>query len=96
MVLRLSNVLAWFVYSWLSVILFTDLIRWLLWASFSIPLHYLIKEGTLFSVLSLGIGIIKNNTFAEFFPAMISVWVLCALANYVLVGSPRFLPWRKI
>ena len=87
--------LAWFVYGWLSLILFTDFIRWALWEAFVVPLHYLVSEGTLLSILSLGIGIVRVNTFGEFFPALISVWVLCALANYVLVGYPRLLPWRK-
>ncbi len=95
MIERISNVLAWFVYGWLSVILITDFIRWSLWEAFAVPLHYLINEGTLLSILSLGIGIIRANTFGEFFPGFISVWVVCALANYVLVGSPRLLPWRK-
>ena len=27
---------------------------------------------------------------------MVSVWVLCGLTNYVLVGRARCFPWRKV
>ena len=87
--------LAWFVYGWLSLILFTDFIRWALWEAFAVPLHYLVSEGTLLSILSLGIGIVRVNTFGEFFPALISVsrllvtlWIeaiaLCPLVGHRL------------
>ena len=92
---RLSNVLAWFPFGWVSVIAVSDMFRWLLWNMLGIPLHLLVREDTLLRLLSLGFEIIGNNTLKEFFPLILAVWIICSLANYVLVGSTRLLPWRK-
>ena len=92
---RLSNILAWFSLGWITVIAFTDLVRWFLWNMLGIPLHLLVREDTLLRVLSLGFEIVGNNTLKEFFPVIFSVWIICSLANYVLIGSTRLLPWRK-
>ena len=92
---RLSNVLAWFAFGWVAVIALTDLLRWGLWSIAGIPLHLLVREDTLLQVLSLGFEIVGNNTAKEFFPLIFSAWVICSLANYILVGSARLLPWRK-
>ena len=93
---RLSNLIGWFVYGWVGVILVTDVLRWVLWNTVGLPLHLVVREDTLLLLLSLGIELIGNNTFKEFFPVMVSVWVVCGLTNYVLVGRARFFPWRKV
>ena len=37
-----------------------------------------------------------GNYYEDFFLPHASLWLLAALINYVMVGSLRILPWRKI
>ena len=91
---RLSNTLAWFPYIWVTIICFFDGLRWILWEIAGIPLNYLISEETLFHLLRLGISGIRANTASEFVPYIVAVWTTLMVLNYVLVGFPRFFPWR--
>jgi len=94
MINRLSNVLAWFPYIWVSTICFFDVLRWILWETAAIPLNYFVSEATLLQLLRLGISGVRANTASEFFPFIIAVWIVLLASNYVLVGSLRVLPWR--
>ena len=90
---RLSDVIGWFAYGWVGIILITDALRWTLWNTIGLPLHLIVREDTLLSLLSLGIDLIGNNTMKEFFPVIFCVWLAGGLINYVLIGKARFFPW---
>ena len=86
---RLSNVLAWFVFGWISVIALTDLLRWALWNIAGIPLHLFMREDTLLRVFSWALKSLETTPSKNFFLDLLHMDYLLAI-NYVLVGSASF------